>query len=63
MAVYRLLLYRQSGWVDSVLRDLKDDLEAFELAKTLDASDKIEGWRGARLVFSLNRDGSANPPA
>ncbi|HKD48912.1 MAG TPA: hypothetical protein VKB67_14585 [Rhizomicrobium sp.] len=63
MPVYRLLLYRHNGWVDSVIRNLKDDLEAFELANALDASAKIEGWRDNKLVFSMNEDGSANPTA
>ena len=61
MPIYRFLLYRHNGWVDSFSSDLKDDLAAFELASVLDASAKIEGWRNNKLVFSMNEDGSANP--
>jgi hypothetical protein len=59
--MYRFLVHRHGDSVDSVLRDLQNDQDALVLAQTLIRGEKIEAWRDDKLVFSLNKDGHAEP--
>jgi len=61
MPMYRFLIHRHGDSVDSVLRDLQNDQDALVLAQTLIRGGKIEAWRDDKLVFSLNKDGHAEP--